>query len=285
MASAHRTLFALGLSALTAAGLGTIGSTHAGANTGNPITFGVPSVVDPIHGVGEPDIAVDRAGNTFVSGPAGTGEQRSLWWSSVDGGQTYRVVQPIQDTNASAVAGTPNAPGGGDTDIAFDNQTPQTMYYADLAALVALRNETSSNEGKTVTASVFPGASSSISEVDRQWQAVYDPPTGTTSISPATTHPILYVEYGPSPSKWYRSTDGHNFSQASTTTHTGADGFPSIDQVTGKVFEATYSGSNIVLNIGTPDDASGDLCFLDDSTSTCGAQYGAGSGLTTIAPV
>ena len=42
----------------------------------------------------------------------------------------------------------------------------------------------------------------------------------------------------------------------------GADGYPSIDLVTGKVFEAEFKGPNIFLNIGTPD-ASGNLTFLD----------------------
>jgi hypothetical protein len=289
----HRTLIALGVMSVGAGAVGTFQAPLTARASGSPITFGVPAPVDPIHGVGEPDIGVDRAGNVFVSGPGGTGEQRSLWWSSVDGGNTYRVIEPIQDTTASALIGEPNAPGGGDTDIAFDNQPTQTQYFADLAALVALRNATTSDEGKTVTSSIFPGASQSISEVDRQWYVVYDPITGGgvstgsacgVSSSPAcATHPIIYVEYGPSPSKWYRSTDGHNFTKASQTTHFGADGYPSIDQTTGDVFQANYSGSTIKLNIGTPFDASGDLCFRDDTTATCPAADGAGTGLITVA--
>src|SRR5207248_3399756 len=55
----------------------------------------------------------------------------------------------------------------------------------------------------------------------------------------------------------------------------GADGYPQIDQVTGKVFQAagfdngngTYS---LLLNIGTPD-AAGDLTFLDyPASNPCG---------------
>ena len=224
-----------------------------------PITFGVPSVVDPIHGVGEPDIAVDRAGHVFVSGPAGTGEQRSLWWGSNDGGATYRVIEPVG--TATALIGTPNLPGGGDTDIAFDNQIPQTQYFSDLAALVAERMVKTSNEGASESQTLFPGGK----ETDRQWLAVWDPPAGTTTTSPATTQPIVYMEYGPAPSTWVKSTDGQSFSKANPSTHFGADGYPSIDQVTGDVFEANYNGSKISLNIGTPNDVAGDLTFLDDS--------------------
>lgn len=229
-----------------------------------PMTFGVPSVVDPIHGVGEPDIAVDRSGHVFVSGPAGTGEQRSLWWGSSDGGSTYRVIESVGE--ATSLAGTITQPGGGDTDIAFDNQTPQTQYFADLAALVSLRVVKTSDEGATETQTLFPGAGMSTSEVDRQWYAVWDPPSGTVSSSPVTTHPLQYIEYGPAPSKWYRSTDGQTFTSATgSATHFGADGYPSIDQVTGDVFEANYNGTAISLNIGKPNDAAGDLTFLDDT--------------------
>jgi hypothetical protein len=273
MAPGHRGLMGLGLAAIAAGALTTTTTTHVKA-VSTPITFGVPSVVDPIHGVGEPDIAVDRAGHVFVSGPAGSGEQRSLWWGSGDGGSTYRVIEPI--ATANAIFSTPNLPGGGDTDIAFDNQHPQTQYFSDLAALVALRNVKTSDEGATESQALFPGAAMSSSEVDRQWWAVYDPPAGVTSTSPAAaTHPIHYVEYGPAPSKWYRATDGLTFSKASLTTHFGADGYPSIDQVTGDVFEAYYQGGTVRLNIGHPTDAAGDLSFLDDI---------GGGGLITIAP-
>lgn len=280
---AGRRLVCMGAATLVAGGVLSFQgvATKVGAAP-NPITFGVPSIVDPIHTVGEPDIAIDRAGNTFVSGPAGSGEQRSLWWSSVDGGQTYRVIEPI--TSANALASEPNNPGGGDTDIAFDNQTPQNQYFSDLFALTALRVAKTSNEGASVTQTLVPGVISTTSEVDRQWYAVWDPGVGGVTSSPNTNVPTIYIEYGPSPSKWLRSTDGQTFVRASTTSHTGADGYPSIDQSTGKVFEATYSGSNIVLNIGTPFDTSGDLCFRDDTVATCPAADGAGSGVITVAP-
>src|ERR671925_2404430 len=81
------------------------------------ITFETPTVVDPIHTNGEPDIAVDPQGRVFNSGPTGTGTQRSTWFGSVDGGETYRVISP--NVPPSAIAGLADPPGGGDTDINF----------------------------------------------------------------------------------------------------------------------------------------------------------------------
>ncbi|HEX9548141.1 MAG TPA: hypothetical protein VF942_12445, partial [Acidimicrobiales bacterium] len=72
------------------------------------IAFQVPTVVDPIHTNGEPDIAIDPQSRVFVSGPTGTGTQRSTWFGSVDGGQTFRVM--AQKKPPDAIIGIP-APG------------------------------------------------------------------------------------------------------------------------------------------------------------------------------
>ena len=261
MAKHPRVLIGTGIGLVVAGSVATFTPVTKAVAAGSPITFGVPSVVDPIHGVGEPDIGVSRAGGVFVSGPAGTGEQRSLWWSSVDGGQTYRVIEPIAEA-ANPVVSTPNLPGGGDTDIAFDNQTPQKQYFSDLTALTSIRQVTTSNEGASETQTQNVPATG---EVDRQWFAVWDPPTGVTTTSPVTTRPLIYEEYNGV--VWERSTDGLNYVQASPNSPFGPDGYPSIDQVTGKVFQANYSGTTVKLNIGTPNDAAGDLSFLDDTSS------------------
>src|SRR5205807_8582839 len=99
------------------------------------IAFGVPVVVDPIHTNGEPDIGIDAQKRVFVSGPTGTGTQRSTWFGSVDGGQTFRVITPGPAPNA--ITGIIDPPGGGDTDINFDHTGKQ--YFADLYALLCLR--------------------------------------------------------------------------------------------------------------------------------------------------
>src|SRR5438046_5393978 len=108
----------------------------ASASSSSGIGFQVPTVVDPIHTNGEPDIAIDVQGRVFVSGPTGTGTQRSTWFGSVDGGQTFRGM--AQKTRPDLIIGIPaTGPGGGDTDINFDRSGKQ--YFAALYALACLR--------------------------------------------------------------------------------------------------------------------------------------------------
>src|SRR3989454_12478988 len=140
------------------------------------IAFGVPVVVDPIHTNGEPDIGIDPQGRVFVSGPTGTGTQRSTWFGSVDGGQTFRVM--AQKIPPSSVTGIPGpGPGGGDTDLNFDRSGKQ--YFADLYALLCLRTATTTDGGATVKQEIYPAGCSGIPGADRQWLAVYDPAPGT----------------------------------------------------------------------------------------------------------
>jgi len=148
----------------------------------NSISFEVPSVVDPIHTYGEPDIGVDPLGRVFSSGPTGTGTQRSVWEGSVDGGHTYRVITP--GAPPSAIQGIVDPPGGGDTDINFDRSAKQ--YFADLYALACLRVATTSDGGATVADNFLPigGGCGQAPGADRQWLAVYDPPPNVPHQSP-----------------------------------------------------------------------------------------------------
>src|SRR5207248_10516951 len=102
--------------------------------------------------------------------------------------------------------------------------------------------------------------------------------------------PLVYQEYnnltGPGPNsggQWNKSTDGLTYTNATNgvTPATeavyspfGPDGYPAIDQQTGKVFQAAGypngDGSyDLLLNIGSPD-AAGNLSFLDAPTATSG---------------
>ena len=112
--------------------VGTGSSTAAGGR----IAFQTPTLVDPIHTFGEPDIGVDAHGRVFSSGPTGTGTQRSMWLGSVDGGQTFRPISP--GPPPSALSGTIDPPGGGDTDLNF-SRNGNTQYFTDLYALTCLR--------------------------------------------------------------------------------------------------------------------------------------------------
>jgi len=111
------------------------------------IAFSPPVVVDPIHTNGEPDIGIDPQGRVFVSGPTGTGTQRSTWFGSVDKGQTFRVISP--GPPPSAIVGLIDPPGGGDTDINFDRSGKQ--YFIDLYALTCNRTATTTDGGATVS--------------------------------------------------------------------------------------------------------------------------------------
>ena len=256
----------------------------AAAATGG-IAFETPSIADPIHTFGEPDIGVDPQGRVFVSGPTGTGTQRSVWFGSVDGGHSFRTISP--GPPPSALAGTEAPPGGGDTDLNFDRSGKQ--YFIDLYALTCDRVATTADGGATTAQNVL-GCGTGFGS-DRPWLAVYDPAPGAPQQSAYSgPTPLVYAAYnnlvGPGPdggTQWNKSLDGLNYTgatnadqtgttlvtDASETTYSpfGADGYPAIDQVTGKVFQAsgfpnddgTY---NLMLNIGTPD-AAGNLTFLD----------------------
>src|SRR5438105_14136306 len=260
---------------------------HGGIKTGSSaaIGFETPTIVDPIHTNGEPDIAIDPQGRVFNSGPTGTGTQRSTWFGSVDGGHTFRVMS--QKTVPSPAVGIPApGPGGGDTDIAFDRSGKQ--YFSDLWALACQRVAVTgpTNSGATDQEN-FLGCSGSSPGSDRQWFAVYDPAPGTLNQSAYTgPRPLVYLEWnnvvgpGNGGAQWNMSTDGLTYlnATADVTPATsasyspfGPDGYPAIDQVTGKVFQAAScttddgcTSSGLWMNIGTPD-STGTLKFLDDN--------------------
>jgi hypothetical protein len=250
------------------------------------IGFSTPSPADPVHAWGEPTIGVDPAGGgVFVSGPTGTGTQRSAWEGSVDGGRTFRVITP--NAPPTAIQSFEDPPGGGDTDLNFD--LSGKVYFTDLYALLCDRTATTSDGGATVAQS-FDGCGQAPGS-DRPWLAVYDPPPGTPHLSAyAGPTPLVYEEYnnlnGPGPNsggQWNLSTDGLSWTNATTgvtpateATYSpfGPDGYPAIDQQTGQVFQAAgFPNGNgtydLLLNIGTPD-ATGSLTFLDAPDASSG---------------
>jgi hypothetical protein len=263
----------------------------AAASASAKIVFSTPAVADPIHTFGEPTIGVDPlGGEVFVSGPTGTGTQRSAWEGSVDGGGSFRVISP--GPVPTAIQSIEDPPGGGDTDLNFDRSGK--VYFADLYALACLRVATTADGGATVNQN-FLGCDGSPG-ADRQWLAVYDPPPGVPHQSAYTgPTPLEYLEYnnlvgdgGNGAAQWNKSNDGLHYSNAtngvtpateSTYSPFGPDGYPAIDQQTGKVFQAAgFANSDgtydLLLNIGTPD-ASGNLTFLDAPTSGGGGpNYG-----------
>src|SRR5438105_4324237 len=118
----------------------------ASGSAAKPIAFSVPTVMDPIHTFGEPTIGVDPFGRVFVSGPTGTGTQRSAWEGSVDGGRSFRVITP--GPVPTAYQSIEDPPGGGDPDLNFDRRGKQ--YLAALYALARLRVATTADRGASV---------------------------------------------------------------------------------------------------------------------------------------
>src|SRR5207244_4394094 len=201
---------------------------HGGVKTADAaaIAFETPTIVDPIHTNGEPDIAIDPQGRVVNSGPTGTGTQRSTWFGSVDGGHTFRVM--TQKIPASPAVGIPApGPGGGDTDIAFDRSGKQ--YFSDLWALACQRVAVTgpTNPGATDQEN-FLGCAGSSPGSDRQWLAVYDPAPGTPNQSAYTgPRPVVYLEWhnvvGPRPdagAQWNKRADGQDLKKLVHTADT-----------------------------------------------------------------
>lgn len=254
----RRGLAALAAAIVCAAAL-VLGAPRQPAGASSAIAFGTPTVVDPIHTWGEPDVAINPVDHTvYSSGPTGTGTQRSMWEVSRDGGRTFREITPIG--TPSALAGTEDPPGGGDTDLAFDHTGKQ--YFADLYALSCFRVATTTDDGATVSQDAYPGGCAGTPPADRQWFAMFDPPGGVTASAYRGPFPMLYMEYNNlSAATWVKTTDGLNFTSAGSASCC-PDGYPSVDQVTGDVLQVGSDNDGaLALNIGTPD-AAGNLTFL-----------------------
>ncbi|MDQ1397362.1 MAG: hypothetical protein QOG64_2621 [Acidimicrobiaceae bacterium] len=262
----RKVLLAVGLFSLTA--LVPAVTPSAGADS-PAITFGVPRIVDPIHAYGEPDIKVAPNGDVHVSGPQGTGVQRSIWNASVDGGDSWRVVNGIPATPLTQAQillnKTTPGPGGGDTELAIAHNGK--VFYNDLYTLTCFTAGTSSDRGATVQTNPIgcstPGA-------DRQWYALFDPQPSDNTVSPYTgPTPLLYMTYTAlvSGAQLDRSTDGLNFTSVGTygtdsgpdAGNTAADGTPVIDQHTGDFLALTRhtpadnTKSGLSLAVGVPD--------------------------------
>ena len=99
---------------------------QATPDPGAGITFHNNTMADFSATSGEPIIKVDKQDRIFVTSPFGFSLTLSLLWRSDDGGRTYVPLgSPVL---RDAVTG----PGGGDTDVDFDDQN--RLYFVDLSA-------------------------------------------------------------------------------------------------------------------------------------------------------
>src|SRR5438309_401957 len=122
---------------------------------------GIPTIVDPIRGVGEPDLLVDNSGNALISGPGGSGTQTSFFWHSRDGGLTYPLLGP---SGGHLIC---PASGGGDSLGVIDRATNDT-YLTDQESLADL------GTGKLTSSGAFTKACASAPAIsaDRPFEGV-----------------------------------------------------------------------------------------------------------------
>ena len=100
--------------------------------------FSSATVADPQRTEGEPLVFRDRSGGLWESGPWGFSTNQSFIHRSTTDGTEFRLVSPI--------GARPDAPpGGGDTDIATDDQG--FVYFTDLEGALNELGTSVSNDG------------------------------------------------------------------------------------------------------------------------------------------
>ncbi len=246
-----------------AAGAALTGHSTAAAPSGP--TFGVPRIVDPIHVYGEPNLEVNpKTGAIHATGPQGTGTQRSIWNVSVDGGDSYRIVQnlPENSDKAAATGALPTksalGPGGGDTEIKISRDG--RAWFNDLAALASFTSVTTTDDGATTSIANPLAIPKPVG--DRQWMALFDPQPSDHTISPYTGKvPLNYMEYADQVNgdDVAMSTDGVDYSKSAgiygnDNVHNPNHGVPLVDQHTGKFLGMTTgkTGNSLALVVGVP---------------------------------
>jgi hypothetical protein len=148
---------------------GAAGATQGPRYVGGKLVFSPGTVVDAQRTEGEPLNFIDpRAGTYWESGPWGTSTQNSFIHRSDDDGLSFHIVSPLGIRSD-------NPPGGGDTDLATDDQG--NVYFTDLE-LVNLGNSISNDGGMTWRKN--PAAIANVG-VDRQWYAFDNGPTASVS--------------------------------------------------------------------------------------------------------
>ncbi len=161
-------------------GTGGNGGTPAPKYVAGKLVFSPATVVDPQRTEGEPLNFLDPKTNDYwESGPYGTTTQNSFIHRSTDNGLEFHLDSP---------AGLrPDAPpGGGDTDIAVDDQG--FHYFADLEGLVNLGTSVSNDDGNTWRKNPVAVQNAAV---DRQWFAVDN---GTTTTAADNTIFLAFHE-------------------------------------------------------------------------------------------
>jgi hypothetical protein len=214
---------------------------------------------------GEPNLEVNPlTGAVHATGPQGTGTQRSIWNVSVDGGDSYRIVQNLPGNNDRAyltgALPTKSAmgPGGGDTEIKISRDG--RAWFNDLAALATFTSVTTTDDGATTSMANPLGIPKPLG--DRQWMALFDPKPSDHTVSPYKGKvPLNYMEYADQVNgdDVGMSTDGVNYDRsagiyANDGVHSANHGVPLVDQHTGRFLGMTSDGksNSLALVVGVP---------------------------------
>ena len=172
--------FTLPLAALAAF----VTTPHAAQAIATPFAVGIPTIVDPVRGVGEPDIVLDNSGNAIINGPGGTGTQTSFFWHSRDGGLSYPMMGPSSGHWICA------ASGGGDSLGVIDRKT-NDLYLTDQEALANIGSAKIAGSGGALTSNcaTAPGASA-----DRPFEGVLNSTIAPQNVADSGK-PILYLSW------------------------------------------------------------------------------------------
>jgi hypothetical protein len=160
-----------------------LGSAAITTQAAAPLAVGIPTVVDPIRGVGEPDMIVDNRNNAVITGPGGSGTQTSFFWRSRDGGLSYPLLGPSQGHWVCP------ASGGGDSLVVQDRKTGD-IYLTDQEALADIGSAKLSGSSGAVTkqCATAPGVTA-----DRPFEAVLN--SSAAPQGKAAGKPLLYLSW------------------------------------------------------------------------------------------
>ena len=157
---------------------------HAATDPGT-FSVGLPTVVDPIRGVGEPDILVDNNNNPMVTGPGGSSAATSFFWYSKDGGLTYPLLGPA---NGHMIC---PASGGGDSLGTIDHATNQ-IYLVDQESLADLGFGTFDPKTGAVSAGC---ANNSEATADRPFEGVLSANSAAPQSRADSGKPLVYLSF------------------------------------------------------------------------------------------
>ena len=178
---------ALAAAALILSGAAAVTTTAVSSAASGDFEVGVPTVVDPVRGAGEPLITVDNHGGPWISGPAGTSTQTSWFWRSRDEGQTYQLFGPPGGHWVCAHS------GGGDSLLAYDRLSDQ-MYLTDQEALASLATGRYDVSSGQMSSSCL---STPAMTADRNFEAILHP--AGPSLAPQWVEgghkPIIYMSW------------------------------------------------------------------------------------------